>query len=170
MFERLNTPEELFQHQLSGALEMERDIARALDELIESSRDELVKEELRDHQAETRGHMRRLERVFESFGWEIEASPCAPIKAIEKEGKANIKRSTDSRVDSMILGAAIETEHHEMAVYDNLIIHAQALGHDRAAEILERNREEEKAALARVKQLAREHARPVAATPALSEG
>jgi ferritin-like metal-binding protein YciE len=137
-----------------------------LDELIEQSHDETLKQAFRHHQAETRGHVQGIERVFESFGWEVETSSCPTIKAIEKEGKSNIKKSDDALVDSMILGGAIETEHHELAVYDNLIIHARALGHDDAAQILERNREEEKAALEKVKELSRQHARPAAAQAA----
>jgi len=160
MFERLNTPAEAFQHQLSSALEMEREITEMLDELIENSHDETIKGAFRHHQGETRGHVQGIEKVFEIFGWEIETSSCPVVKALEKEGKSNIKKSDD---DSMILGGAIETEHHEIAVYDNLIIHARALGHDDAATILERNREEEKAALEKVKELARQHARPTAA-------
>jgi ferritin-like metal-binding protein YciE len=166
MFERLNTPAEAFQHQLSSALTMEREIADMLDDLIEDSQDEAIRHAFRHHQAETRTHAQGIERVFEIFGWEIETSSCPAIKAIEKEGKANIKKTDDALVDAMILGGAIETEHHEMAVYDNLITHAHALGHDDAVEILERIREEERAALEKVKEFARQHARPAAAQPA----
>jgi ferritin-like metal-binding protein YciE len=166
MFERLNTPAEAFQHQLSSALTMEREIVDMLNDLIDNSNDETMKQAFLHHQAETRGHVQGIEKVFEIFGWEIETSSCPTIKAIEKEGKANIKKSDDAVVDSMILGGAVETEHHEIAVYDNLILHARALGHDDAAAILEHNREEEKAALEKVKELARQHARPAAAQAA----
>jgi ferritin-like metal-binding protein YciE len=163
MFERLNTPAEAFQRQLSSALEMEREICEMLEGSIEHAHDQAVKDAFRSHQGETRGHVDGIETVFEIFGWEIETSSCPVIRAIEKEGSSSIKKSDDAIVDSMILGGAIETEHHEIAVYDNLIIHAHALGHDDAATILERNREEDKAALEKVKELARELARPTAA-------
>src|SRR4029077_7890346 len=163
MFERLNTPAEAFQHQLSSALEMEREIAEMLDDLIENSPAETLRAAFRDHQGETRGHARGIEKVFEIFGWEIETSSCPTIKAIEKDGKSSIKKADDAIVDSVILGSAIEAEHHEIGVYDNLIIHARALGHDDAAAILERNREQEKAALEKVTELAREHAQRAAA-------
>jgi len=166
MFERLNTPAELFQHQLSSALTMEREIVEMLGGLIENSREESIKQAFRHHQTETRGHAQGIERVFEIFGWEIETSSCPAIKAIEKEVKRNVKKTDDALVDAMILGGSIETEHHEMAVYDNLIIHAHAFRHDDAAEILERIREEERAALEKMKEFARAHARPAAAQPA----
>ncbi len=112
---------------------MEREIIDMLDELIEESRDEAVKQAFRAHQGETRGHVQNLEAVFRSFGWEVDDSPCPTIKAIEKEGKANVKKADEAIVDQIILAGAIETEHHEIAVYENLILHAQALGHPDAA-------------------------------------
>jgi ferritin-like metal-binding protein YciE len=107
---------------------MEREILDMLDELIEESHDEQIKQAFRAHQTETRNHVQHLQEVFRLFGWEVDDSPCPTIKAIEKEGKANIKKADDSIVDSIILEGAMETEHHEIAIYENLIIHAQALG------------------------------------------
>jgi len=135
---------------------MEREILHMLDELIEESRDEQVKQAFRAHQTETRGHVQRLEEVFRLFGWEVDDSPCLTIKAIEKEGKANIKKADDSIVDSIILQGAMETKHHEIAFYENLIIHAQALGRQDAAELLQRNLDEERQALEKVTGLARQ--------------
>lgn len=166
MFERLNTPQEALSWQLGAALTMEREIIDMLDGLIDESKDRATKEAFRSHQAETRGHAQNLEEVFRLFGWEVDDSPCPTIKAIEKEGKANIKKTDEAIVDSVILAGAMETEHHEIAVYENLIIHTQALGHDDAAELLQRNLNEEKAALEKVTSLARQLATSHASQPA----
>lgn len=165
MFERLNSPQEALNWQLGAALTMEREIIDMLDELIEESRDEAVKQAFRAHQTETRGHVQNLEAVFRSFGWDVDDSPCPTIKAIEKEGKANIKKADEAIVNSIILAGAIETEHHEIAVYENLIIHAQALGHDDAVELLQRNLDEERQALEKVTGFARQHAASGAKQP-----
>jgi ferritin-like metal-binding protein YciE len=159
MFERVNTPTDALKRELEGAFTMECEIIDMLDELIENSQDESVKHAFREHLRETQGHARGLETVFELFRWDVDGSPCPTITAIEKEGKANVKKADDGVVDAVILAGAIETEHHEIAVYENLIIRALALGRDDAAAIFERNREEEHGALEKVKQLAREQAR-----------
>jgi ferritin-like metal-binding protein YciE len=166
MFERLNTPQEVFNWKLGAALTMEREIVDMLDELIEESQDEAVKQVFRTHQAETRGHVQNLEEVFRTFGWEADDSPCPTISAIEKEGKANIKKSDESVVDSVILSGAIETEHHEIAVYEGLIIQARQLGREDAAEILHRNLEDERQALQKVSSLAEQRAAAHAGQPA----
>jgi ferritin-like metal-binding protein YciE len=154
MFERFNTPEELFNFKLGSALTMERDIVEMLDSLIEESHGDGLKQVLRTHQAETRGHVGNVEEAFRALGWEVDDSPCPVIGAIDKEGKANIKKSDDSIADLVILGGAMETEHHEIAVYENLIINARSLGHQAVVQLLTRNLEEEQQALQKVRTLA----------------
>jgi ferritin-like metal-binding protein YciE len=159
MFERLNTPEELFNWQLGSALTMERDILEMLEDLIETARHESVKQALRSHHPETQSHVSNIEQAFGLLGWDVDDSPCAVSKAIEKEGKANIRKADDSLVDAVVLAGAIETEHHEIAVYENLIVQARALGHEQVAELLARNLAEEQQALQKLKGISEELAR-----------
>ena len=154
MFERLHNPGEVFNYRLGAALKMEREIVGTLDELIEEAHEQQIKEALRTHQAETREHVRRVEEVFRVCGWEVDDSPCPTVEALAKEGKATIKKAEDPLVDGIILAGAIETEHHEMAVYEDLIIHAQATGHEEAVSLLRQNHEEERRALEKVASLA----------------
>lgn len=154
MFERLNTPEESYNWQLGAALKMEKKIVGMLDELIEESHDESLKQLLRTHQQETHGHIDNVERAFSAMGWEVDESPCPAIEGIEKEGKSTIKKADDHIVDSVILEGAMETEHHEMAVYENLILNARAMGRDDVAQLLQHNFDQEQQALQKVKTLA----------------
>ena len=101
MFEKLRTPEEAYNYKLGSALTMERDIVEMLDGLIEESRDETLKQLLRVHQEETRGHARNIEQAFAAFGWEVDDSPCIVVEAIDKEGKLNIRKADESLVDSI---------------------------------------------------------------------
>lgn len=162
MFERLHTPEETYNWQLGAALKMEKKIVGMLDELIEESHDESIKQLFRTHQQETRGHIENIEQAFSAMGWEVDESPCPAIEGIEKEGKATIKKTDDAIVDAVILEGAMETEHHEMAVYENLIINARAMGRDDVAQLMQRNLDQEQHALQKVKTLA-EHVATVGA-------
>jgi ferritin-like metal-binding protein YciE len=163
MFERLHTPEETYNWQLGAALKMEKKIVGMLDELIEESHEESIKQLFRTHQQETRGHIENIEQAFSAMGWEVDESPCPAIEGIEKEGKATIKKTDDAIVDSVILEGAMETEHHEMAVYENLIINARAMGRDDVAQLMQRNLDQEQHALQKVKTLA-EHVATVGAS------
>ncbi|HEV7585171.1 MAG TPA: DUF892 family protein, partial [Solirubrobacteraceae bacterium] len=95
-----------------------------------------------------------IEQVFATFGWEVDDSPHAVIDAIEKEGKATIRKADEALADSIILSGAMETEHHEIAVYEYLITNARAIGREDAARLLQSNLEQEQRALENVKQLA----------------
>ncbi|HEV7585933.1 MAG TPA: DUF892 family protein, partial [Solirubrobacteraceae bacterium] len=69
MFEKLNTPEEAYNYKLGSALTMERDIVEMLDGLIDEANDEALRQLLRLHLEETRGHISNIEQVFATFGW-----------------------------------------------------------------------------------------------------
>jgi ferritin-like metal-binding protein YciE len=83
--------------------------------------------------------------------WEVDVSPCPAIDGLQKEAKANVKKSDDSIVDAIILQGCVEVEHHEMGVYENLIVSAEALGRNDAVTVLKRNLESERSALQKVR-------------------
>jgi ferritin-like metal-binding protein YciE len=155
LFERLKTPQDAYNFKLGAALKMEHTVLeKILDDSIEVAHDERLKHLLRHHQDETRQHIANLEQVFGLFGWEVDDSPCPVIEAIHKESKANVKITDDSLVDSMVLGGSAETEHHEIATYEWLIIHARAMGREDAVGLLQQNLEQEQHTLREATQLA----------------
>jgi ferritin-like metal-binding protein YciE len=105
------------------------------------------------HRRESEDHVRVVEEVFGSFGWEVDDSPCPAIEGLEKEGKANAKKTDDVLVDSILLQGALEVEHHEIGVYENLIINAEAMGRDDVVQSLQRNLGSEQSALEKVRTL-----------------
>ena len=147
MFDHVNTPEEWYEFKLGAALKMENTIVEMLDDLVDAARDEALKSSLQHHRQETKAHADRLEQVFTAMGWEVDDSPCPAIEGIQKEGKANIKMADESIVDAVVLAGVLETEHHEIAAYEGLIIQAQAMGRGDVVDLLRQNLEQEQAAL-----------------------
>jgi ferritin-like metal-binding protein YciE len=146
MFERLTTPEEAFNFKLGAALTMERTVLEILDANIEEAQDQEVVALFREHRAESQGHVQTLEEAFAQLGWEVDDSPCPAIDGLKAEGKATAKMTDASLVDSVLLQGAVEVEHHEIAVYENLILNAHAMGRDDVVELLRRNLESEQSA------------------------
>ena len=64
-----------------------------------------------------------------------------------KEGKATIKKTDDSLVDAIVLVAATESEHYEIAVYETLVTNAEARGATEVAQLLRQNLAQEEHAL-----------------------
>lgn len=156
MFERLDTPEEAFNYKLGATLKMERTVLEILEDNIEEARDRRVEELLGSHLEESRAHVQNVESVFDLFGWEVDDSACPAIEALEKEGKANVKKANNGLVDTIILQGAVEVEHHEIAVYENLIEAAKAMGREDAVELLKRNLDSEQSALEKARAFLRE--------------
>jgi ferritin-like metal-binding protein YciE len=156
MFERLNTPEELFSYKLGAALKMENTVLEMLGNLEGEAQSDKLKQQFRHHAGETREQIANLEQAFQKLGQQPDDSPCPAIEGIDKEGKANIKKADDSVVDAVILSGAAETEHHEIAVYEGLITHAEALGQQDVVSLLRENLEQEQHTLDEVRSATRE--------------
>jgi ferritin-like metal-binding protein YciE len=150
VFEHFDKPAEAYEFKLGAALTMEKKILDLLEDNIAAAQDDQVKQLLRTHQDETRQHVEILEQVFGAFEWQIDDSPCPTIEGLDKEGKAMVKKTDASFVDSIILQGAVEVEHHEIAVYTNLILNAKAMGRDDVADLLQQNLRSEEQALQKV--------------------
>jgi ferritin-like metal-binding protein YciE len=145
--ESIETPNELFVHKLGAALTMEETILGMLRELQQEANDSKLQKDLQQHHKETQQQIQNLRQVFQALGEQPKSQPCPAIEGLEQEGKQLIKQVDDSLVDSVILGGVIETEHHEIAVYDGLIIKAEAMGDDDVVALLQENLEQEEGAL-----------------------
>jgi len=147
----IETPQDLFAFKLGATLKMENTVLEMLGELEEKAQSEDLKEKFSHHADETKEQIRNLEQIFSAIGVEPTENPCPAIEGIKKEGQETIKKVDDSLVDAVILLGAAETEHHEIAVYEGLITHAGALGHDDVVSLLEENLEIEEHTLEEVK-------------------
>ncbi len=155
---KIHNPTELFTFKLGAALTMEKTIVGMLEQLIEEANAPDLKRDLRTHLEETQAHVRNLEQVFQSLGSEPDEQPCPTIEGIEKEGQSNLKMTDEPLKDDVILAGCAETEHHEIAVYENLITHADAMGHDDVVALLRENLEQEQVTLGKVMKAALKNA------------
>jgi ferritin-like metal-binding protein YciE len=147
MFERFNTPEELFSFKLGSTLTMEQKLIGVLEDLETSAQRPDIKRALRHHRDETRQHIANLEQCFTLLGQDVDDSPCPVIEAMAKESATTIKKTDDSLVDAVVLSAATESEHYEIAVYETLVTNADARGATDVAALLRQNLDQEKRAL-----------------------
>jgi len=164
MFDKLNNPREVFGHKLGSALTMEQKVLEMLGDLEDESQRDELKQQFRHHADETRQQIVNIEQSFRALGEEPDDSPCPAIKGLEADAKANIKMADDSVVDDVILGAAAATEHHEIAVYETLITHAEELGEPDVVQLLQQNLQQEQHTLDEVTQAHRQVVHQAVAT------
>ena len=143
----VETPTELFVYKLGATLTMEETILEMLEELQDKASDPKLQKQLQQHHTETQQQIQNLRRIFDALGEPPDKQPCAAIEGLEKEGQQMIKEVDEALIDSVILGGVIETEHHEIAVYDVLIIQAEQMVDDDIVALLQENLEQEEATL-----------------------
>ena len=151
---RLDTPQKLFTQKLGAALTMEHTVLKMLGELEKEARHEDLKELFRHHAEETEQHIGNLGRAFAALDEEPDKKPCPTIKALHVEGKATIELAKGDLIDDVVLAAATETEHHEIAVYEELITFADAMGREDVAALLRTSIEQEQHTLEEVRRAA----------------
>ncbi len=144
---KIETPRELFVHKLGAAYKMEKTTLEMLEDLQEEAHDTELRRNLAQHHRETQQQIRNLERAFDALGEDREEQPCPTIDGLQKEGEQTLKQVEDDLNDKVILSGVIETEAHEIAVYDGLITTAEAMGEDDLVALFQENVEQEQDAL-----------------------
>jgi ferritin-like metal-binding protein YciE len=146
--ETIESPRELYVHKLGAALKMEKTILEdMLPELEEAANDSGLKQSLRQHRRETEGHVKNLMQVFRALGEQPDEQSCPAIEGLQKEGHSMLGQVDESLNDAVILSGVVETEAHEIAVYDGLITTAHAMGEEDIVALLQENLESEQQTL-----------------------
>jgi ferritin-like metal-binding protein YciE len=134
--------DQLVKH-IDEALAMEQNVLRMLDGMIETTEDEEIKSDLRQHKLETEQHVDRIQRRLEAH----DASP-----SMVREAGGIMGALTKSVVD-MVRGEkagrnardGYATEHLEIASYQLLERIAEHAGDTETADVARQNRADEEA-------------------------
>ncbi|QPC86490.1 DUF892 family protein [Mesorhizobium sp. NBSH29] len=142
----IKTLDDLFVHTLRDIYYAEKEIKKALPDMIEKATSTELKNGFEMHLRETEGHIDRLEQVFEMHGEKAKAVNCPAIDGILKEANEVAGDIDDKQVlDAALIAAAQAVEHYEMTRYGTLVEWAKQLGRDDCAAVLKKNLDEEKA-------------------------
>ena len=142
----IQTMDDLFVHTLRDVYYAEQKIVNSLPKMIEKASSTGLREGFETHLEETRGHVDRLERVFEMHGAEAKAVDCPAIDGIVREAEQVAGEVGDENVlDAALAAAAQAVEHYEISRYGSLVAWAKELGREDCAKLLQQTLEEEKA-------------------------
>jgi ferritin-like metal-binding protein YciE len=139
---------ELYIAHLKKALDMEREITKALPTMVDKSSTPELANAFRSHLKETEGHVSRIEQILRRHTGSTTPETCKVIAALVTEAKDGVKDAKDDAavLDATLIAAAQQVEHHEIAVYGTLRSWAQLMGHKEDVALLESTLKEEKAA------------------------
>ena len=141
------TIHDAFVEELRDTYDAEKQLIKALPKLAKAATSDELRSAFETHLEETRGHVERLEQVFESLEEKVRGKHCEGIAGIIEEGKSIMEEDFDeAAMDACLIAAGQSAEHYEMAAYGTLVAWARAMGHTEAADLLQETLDEEKAA------------------------
>jgi ferritin-like metal-binding protein YciE len=148
---------DLFLNELADIYDAEHQLVKALPKMAKAATCTHLQTAFLAHLEETKGHVKKVEQVFECFNKSPRGKTCEATKGLLAEGDeiaASFKDS--SAINAALIAAAQKIEHYEMASYGCLHEWAGVLGNEDAADLLEEILAEEKAANESLTDLARE--------------
>ena len=141
------TLHDAFLDELRDLYDAEKQLTKALPKMAKAAHSPDLRAAFEDHLEETRGHVERLEEVFESLDEKARGKHCDGIAGIIDEGKSVMDEDmNEATMDARLIAAGQRAEHYEMAAYGTVVAWARDMGHDDAERLLQETLEEEKAA------------------------
>lgn len=141
---KLNTLEQLYLSELRDLYSAENQLLKALPKMASGATSPELKEAFEKHLEQTKGHVERLEQLFEQLDESPKGKTCHAMKGLIEEGSEILKEDgEDSVLDAGMIVAAQKVEHYEIASYGSVRTFAHLLGKDEEAKLLQSTLDEE---------------------------
>src|SRR5512142_926631 len=132
--------------ELKDIYSAENQILKALPKMARKSEGDL-RTAFQQHEQQTRTHVQRLEQICKDLNMSPKGKKCAGMQGLIEEGSEVLTAQGDKQaMEAALIGAAQRVEHYEIAAYGTARTHAQQLGFDNAANLLEQTLKEERQA------------------------
>ena len=152
---------EVLLDELRDMYSAENQLVKALPKLAKGAKDTVLKQLFTDHLEETKGQVLRLKEVFEILEEKPTGQHCSGMEGVAEEGSDALEKEQEgASFDSGLIGAALRTEHYEIAGYQACIAMANTLGEAEIVSLLTESLNEELSAAKKI---------TAAATPILKQ-
>jgi ferritin-like metal-binding protein YciE len=146
MAEEINPLEELLVDELKDIYSAENQIIKALPKMAKASSAPELRRAFERHLEETKRQVERLQQIAESLEIKLTGKKCKGMEGLIEEGKEIMSEDLEeSALDAGLIGAAQKVEHYEIAAYGTARTHAQLLGYNKVAKLLQQTLDEESA-------------------------
>src|SRR6476659_6219062 len=142
---KLNTLQDLYLDELKDLYNAENQLLKALPKMAKAANSDELRDGFEQHLEQTKGHVERLEQIFEALGESPKGKKCAGMEGLVKEGSEVMKEDFEGALmDAALIGAAQRVEHYEIAAYGTVRAFAETLGESEHVSLLEATLAEEK--------------------------
>jgi ferritin-like metal-binding protein YciE len=152
-----NSLQELYVEELKDLFSAETQLTKALPKMAKAASSEELRQGFEEHLEQTKGHVERLQQIFEMLEEKGTGKKCLGMEGLIKEGTEVMGEDfEDAMMDSALISAAQRVEHYEIAGYGSVIAYAELLGESEQASLLRETLEEEKQTDEKLTELAKE--------------
>lgn len=142
---------DVFIDELRDMYSAENQLVKALPKLAKGAKNATLKQLFSAHLEETKGQVERLKQVFAILEKKPTGQHCNGMEGVIEEGKDALEKDEEGpSFDSGLVGAALRTEHYEIAGYEACIAMSKTLGLRDVAGLLTANLAEELAAAKKI--------------------
>ena len=135
---------ELYIDELKDLYNAENQLVKALPKLAKAASSPKLKQGFEEHLEQTKGHVSRLEEIFEALSESTKGKKCKGMEGLIEEGSEMTEEDFEGAVlDAGLIGAAQRVEHYEIAGYGTARAFAEVLGESEHVSLLEATLTEE---------------------------
>ena len=148
---------ELYIDELKDLYSAETQLVKALPKMAKSAASDELRQGFEEHLEQTKGHVQRLEQIFQALGESPKGKKCKGMEGLIAEGSEVAEEDYEGNIlDAALIGAAQRVEHYEIAGYGTVRAMAEVLGEDEHASLLTETLDEEKETDEKLTELAQE--------------
>src|ERR1700676_3954788 len=140
-----NELKDLYIDELRDLYDADNKLVKALPKLAKAANSDKLRSGFEEHLEQTRGHVERLEEIFEALGEKPTGKKCAGMAGLVKGSEEIMGEDfSEEAMYAALISAAQRVEHYEIAAYGCVRAWAELLGESEANALLEKTLEEEK--------------------------
>lgn len=148
---------ELYVEELKDLYNAENQLVKALPKMAKAASSDELRQGFEEHLEQTKGHVQRLEKIFQALGESPKGKKCKGMEGLVEEGSEVMKEDFEGALmDAALIGAAQRVEHYEIAGYGTVCAFAEELGETEQNSLLNETLEEEKETDDKLTQLAQQ--------------
>ena len=141
---KMQNLKDLYVEELRDLYSAEKQILKALPKMSKAASAPELKAAFDKHLTQTKGHVERLEQIFEALQLKPTGKTCKAMEGLVEEGKELMEEKPEPTVlDAGLIAAAQRVEHYEMAGYGTVRTFAKLLGEEKASKVLQTTLDEE---------------------------
>ena len=139
-----NPLQELLVDELKDIYNAENQIIKALPKMAKAASSPELKRAFERHLEETKRQVERLDQIGEALDIKMTGKKCKGMEGLIEEGKEIMSEDLEEdTLDAGLIGAAQKVEHYEIAAYGTARAHANLLGLNKIARLLQQTLDEE---------------------------